>query len=286
MAKTGTKRKPKRKSTTGRRNGVLTARRADRYDLYLKSVQVPEYEVTFFNRVYRQAFGRPPRVLREDFCGTAAVCCEWVRNKPGRVAIGVDLDPEPVEWGKRHNVAKLKPADQQRIVFIRDDVRRVRGPKADVIAAENFSYFIFKTRPELLGYFKAARRNLAKQGVFVLDLMGGPEVMEEQLEDKRRQDGFTYIWEQARFDPISHHCSFYIHFHFKDGSKLHRAFEYHWRLWTIPEVSELLREAGFRQVDVYWEDTDAETGEGNDVFRRRKTASTEPTYIIYIVAIK
>ncbi len=269
----------------GKRNGTL-ASRADRYDLYLKSVQDPDHEVGFINKVYRQAYGRSPTILREDFCGTFAVCCSWVRNKPQRRAIGVDLDPEPLAWGRENNLARLPEPSQRRVDLMMEDVRAVRGPKADIVAAQNFSFCIFKTRDDLRKYFRAAYRNLCPKGVFVLDLMGGPETLEEDHEDVHRQKGFTYVWEQNRFDPITHDITCFIHFRFKDGSEMRRAFRYDWRLWTIPELRELLGEAGFRRIDVYWEDTDSETGEGNDVYRRREHAESDSAWIAYIVGIK
>jgi len=96
MSQTKTKTRRRRRTTaTGKttRNGTL-ASQADKYTLYQQAVQEPDHEVEFFDRVYRARHKRLPKVLREDFCGTFAVCCEWVK-KPGRVAIGVDLDPEP-----------------------------------------------------------------------------------------------------------------------------------------------------------------------------------------------
>src|SRR5258705_418284 len=72
---------------------------ADKYDLYVLSVQSPDVEVAFFDRAFRTQYGRRPTTLREDFCGPAAVCYEWVRSTPDRRAIGVDLDPEPLAWG-------------------------------------------------------------------------------------------------------------------------------------------------------------------------------------------
>jgi len=238
-----------------------TASSADRYDLYLRAVQSPESEIPFFIRVYKREYDALPTVLREDFCGTFAVCCQWAKSRKDRIAIGVDIDAQPLDWGRKHNLQPLRPQQQQRVQLMQDDVRKVKGPKADVQAAQNFSFWIFKTRKELLGYFKAAYANLARKGVFVLDMMGGLETMEEDHTDTTSYKGFKYLWEQARFDPITHDCSFYIHFTFKDGSKLHRAFEYHWRFWMLPEVREVLLQAGFRRVDVYWEGTDSETEE-------------------------
>jgi cyclopropane fatty-acyl-phospholipid synthase-like methyltransferase len=164
-------------------------------------------------------------------------------------------------------------------------VREVAGEKADVVSAENFSYFIFRTRDALRTYFEAARQNLADEGLFVIDIMGGSETVEEDHKEERKLDGFRYVWEQHRVDPITAHATFFIHFRFRDGSELHRAFRYDWRLWTIPEVRELLLEAGFSRVDVYWEGTD-EDGDGDGIYRKRKHAESDPSWIAYIVGVK
>ena len=41
-------------------------------------------------------------------------------------------------------------------------------------------------------------------------------------------------------NPITHATTCHIHFKFPDGSKLKKAFTYEWRLWTAPEIRELL----------------------------------------------
>ena len=274
------------RSTHAGRNGARLATLADKYELYQRSVQSPDCDVSFFTRTFKSYFKRAPLVLREDFCGTAAVCCEWVDSQKDRRALGVDLDPEPLTWGRNHNLARLDPEAQARVQLVEADVREVRGPKADVIAAQNFSFYLFLTREELLGYFRAAYRNMAREGIIVLDMLGGPECMDDDLEEVRRFRSFKYVWEQARFDPITHACQFHIHFRFPDGSEMRRAFSYDWRLWSIPEVRELLTEAGFRSADVYWEGTDARTGKGNDVYRRRKHAESDPAWVAYLVGVK
>lgn len=264
----------------------LTARNADRYDLYQQSVQEPEFEVEFFEKAYKHAFGRKPMVLREDFCGTAAVSCQWVRSHPERRAIAVDLDPEPMAWCMAHTLVDMADDQRQRINFVQGDVRDTGGEKAEVLAAQNFSFFCFKQRPELLAYFKAMRKNLQDEGIAVLDMMGGAETYEDNRLEKKKQKGFVYQWEQVRFDPITHDCLFHIHFKFPGGSKMKKAFTYDWRLWSIPEVRELLDEAGFSDSHVYWEGTDEQTGEGDGNFRRRCHAEADPSWICYIVAVR
>lgn len=269
-----------------KQNNPTLASQADKYSLYQKSVQAPEAEVRFFQRAFKQAYGRLPAVLREDFCGTAAVSCEWVRSRSQRIAHGFDIDPAPLDWGLRNNVSSLERAQRARLHLHQRDVREVKGPKADIVAAQNFSYFAFRTRDELRHYFESARRNLAKEGLLVLDIMGGSEVIEEDRKDVRKFKRFKYIWEHRRFDPVTNYCEYAIHFKFKDGSRLRRAFLYQWRLWSIAEVRELLAEAGFSASEVFWEGTEVDTDEGNGVYRRCTSAPSDPAWVSYVVGIK
>lgn len=263
------------------------ADKADKYALYQRAVQSPEVDVAFFHRVYRSEFGRPPLVLREDFCGTGAVCCAWAASRKDRRAAGYDLDPEPLAWGRENNVTDLPATRQAQVELVQADVREVRGEKADVVCALNFSFNIFKTREELRTYFQAARANLADEGVFIIDVVGGAETQEDEREESRKlKGGVRYVWEQKTFDPISYEGLFAIHFIFKDGSALNRAFDYSWRLWTIPELRELMNEAGFRRTDVYWEGTDPETGEGDGKYNRVKSAAADPAWVACLAAFR
>jgi len=289
----------------------LTAKNADKFDLYLRSVQEPGAEVDFIDRAFRQTFGRRALLLREDFCAAAAVCCEWVRSAPGRKAVGYDLDPQTLKWGEEHNLSKLTAAERKRVTLIQGDVRDKSKTKAEVIAAENFSFFIFKTRQSLRDYFKAAHANLAAKGLLVTDMMGGGDCMKADEIDVRKmkvprgatpgiepskgvstngspvygKTSFKYVWEQATFNPIDHHGTYHIHFRFKDGSEIKRAFSYDWRLWTVPEVCEIMVEAGFKRADVYWEGP-GKDGEGDGIYRRKKKAESDAVWIAYVVGVK
>jgi cyclopropane fatty-acyl-phospholipid synthase-like methyltransferase len=260
------------------------AQRADRYELYEKSVQEPDADVALMRRIFKNHFGRPPRLLREDFCGTAVFACEWVKRHAENRAWAIDLDPVPLEWGQRQHLAKLRPEQAARIKLIQGDVLDVGHRKVDVTVAFNFSYFLFRTRDELRGYFDKARNTLQAEGLLLLDAYGGADSQRTQME-RRKQKGFTYLWDQHSFDPISHSVTNFIHFEFSDGSRLRRAFRYDWRLWTLPEIRELLMEAGFRKTEVYWEGTEEETGEGNGIFRQRERAPDDPAWIAYIAAL-
>ena len=116
------------------------AESSDRHALYEASVQCAETEVDFVEDTFRRLRGRRARSLREDFCGTAKVACEWVRRGRGRTAIGVDRDHVVLAWGRRHNVAALPRGVAHRVALVEGDVLTVRLPPVDLVLAMNFSY--------------------------------------------------------------------------------------------------------------------------------------------------
>jgi hypothetical protein len=76
----------------------------------------------------------------------------------------------------------------------------------------------------------------------------------------------------------------HIHFELKDGRRLRRAFTYDWRMYTLPELRDAVREAGFTSFEVWSEGYDARTGRGNGVLFRRTHVDNEHTWIAYAVA--
>jgi hypothetical protein len=276
-----------RRQATGR-SAAQAARergavRPDPYALYEQAVQDPDADVALVRRIYRKHFGRDPRSLREDFCGTAVLACRFVQKHRANEAWGIDLDPVPLAWGREHHRDPLRADQRVRLHLLQGDVREVRHRPVDVTVAFNFSYFLLRTRDELRHYFERARSTLGCEGLFVVDCYGGADSF-RSMRERRRVNGFVYVWEQHSVDPISHSVTNFIHFELRDGSRLRRAFRYDWRLWTVPEIRELLAEAGFAASEVYWEGTDRETGEANGIFHPRERAPDDPAWVCYIAA--
>lgn len=263
--------------------GRLTAANADRHWCYEQSVQNAEVEVEFMDRVFLGEFGRLPEFLREDFCGTALMCAEWVRLRGTNRALGVDLDGPTLDWGRLNNLNPLGPRAKA-VTLVQKDVRDIIRPKVDILAATNFSWWGFKTRAELGGYFRKARTSLRQEGMFLLDCYGGPEAQVPQVEEKE-VEGFDYQWDQDEFNPITGETRCRIHFNFPDGSRMENAFEYDWRLWSLPETCDLLTDCGFRKVVVYWEGAD-EDGEPNGVFLPDRKGDLSPAWVAYIIAFR
>ena len=270
--------------------GVWSASNTNIHELYQLSVQNVESEIDFIDETFEQIRGRKAVTLREDFCGTGNTSAEWVRRRTTNTAIGLDLDQPTLDFGHQTHVANLDEDAASRISLIH---RNVLTPGdaggSDCVLAMNFSYWLFKTREDLRNYFIAVRESLGEQGVFFLDHYGGSEAMTETPEAKKIDDGpgrvFTYIWEQKHFNPITGDMECRIHFKFPDKTKLNDAFVYHWRLWSMPEIRELLSEAGFANVVVYWEgDDEDDDEEGNGEYEPTLEGTADPAFISYIVA--
>ena len=270
-----------------KRKQPTLAEQADRHALYELSVQCAEAEIDFVSDTFKALRGRPARLLREDFCGTANVCCEWVRRHKENRAIGVDLDPEVLAWGREHNLSALKPGQARRITLLQADVLEVETEAPDIVSAMNFSYWLFRERAQLKRYFQRVHEALADDGVFFLDAYGGYDSFrdcEEEREVETDLGEVTYVWQQESFNPIDHRLVCHIHFRFEDGSSLEPAFSYDWRLWTLPEIRDLLEECGFR-VTIYWQGWD-EDGEPDGDFHPATEADADAGWIAYISAEK
>ncbi|MDT8438024.1 MAG: class I SAM-dependent methyltransferase [Wenzhouxiangellaceae bacterium] len=268
---------------SNKKKRTALAEKADRHVLYEASVQDTESELEFVAETFEALVGRPLKSIREDFCGTGNTACAWVRAGKDHSAIGVDLDAEVLAWGRAQHVNGLGKAARSRVRLVQGDVLDTACEPVDAVLAMNFSYYLFTSRERLREYFRAARRSLKPDGLLFLDAFGGYEAHQE-LEERTEYDDFTYVWDQSAFNPINQHMTCRIHFEFPDGSELHDAFVYHWRLWLLPEIRELLLEAGFQSATVYWEGTDEETGEGDGIYTPSEQGDADAGWICYIVA--
>lgn len=292
----GTKSKPKnghkKDKKAGKKNGkknaikVPLAATADRHDLYERAVQDTASDVDFLVEAWQDVYGSDgvPLHFREDFCGTAAMCAEWIGRHPDATAEAFDIDAEVLDWGRVRHLAPLGD-DAERITLHQEDVRAPYDRKADVRCAHNFSYQILSRRQELRDYFTKCLEGLSTKGIFVIDLYGGSDSFTEMEEEREIDDGaFTYVWEQRSFHPATGKMDCFIHFRFPDGSKIDEAFSYSWRLYTPPELRDILLEAGFREVRTFFESFD-DDGDGTGVFERDEQGPACEGWIGYMVAI-
>jgi len=292
----------KKKTSSKRKSGPTQAQLADRHELYEIAVQSPEADCELFEEIFRDLRRRKPKVLREDFCGTAKLSRTWCQSARSRRAIGIDFDGPTLAEARSRNVEPFAKQLGDRLELVQADVLEVvpgRVEPADMIVALNFSFCVFKRREQLRLYLANALGGLAEDGVMFLEMFGGTKAIDTD-DEVRELDDFTYEWEQESFNPLNNDIVCHIHFQFPDGSRIEKAFTYVWRLWSVPELRDLLLEVGFSDVQIYWEtmddeaedDDDDDDDEGDGMLRGtgeyepREVVEQQDSWLVYIVALR
>jgi len=272
-------------TATGSPRTLLRKGDHHRLQLYEWAVQDPSFETEFLAQTFERLRGRKPRDLREDFCGTALLCAAWVRDVAGGTAVGIDLDGPTLEWGRKRHVAALDGDLAGRVTLLQQDVRCETRPRADIACAFNFSHFLFREPAELTDYYRHVRRSLRKDGLFFVDCYGGWEsqqVRSEKRTVKCPAGRFRYVWHQDAYDPVTNEAECRIAFGFADGRRMKRAFTYHWRLYTLPELRQAMLDAGFSDARVYW---DKSPDDDENDFRPARHAVNSAAWLAYVVGI-
>lgn len=256
-------------------------------DLYELCVTEPLRLVRFLDA----AHGQKPRVLREDFCGSGALARGWADSHRVRRSIAVDIDPAVLSLAAAHPRVAPLVADAKRC-----------DAKADIIAATNFPIGYQHSRAALLQYLKAVRKSLNRNGVFACDLYGGrdafsPGKIIQMLRAPKAApwngELVEYTFEQRAADPISGLVLDALHFRvWKKTNKsktpdfeLKDAFVYHWRLWSLPELADAMREAGFKSVEIHDRLGDAIDSTGKLHLRPAGTENPlDENWVVYVVA--
>lgn len=250
----------------------------DCHDLYERCVQSPVHLVPILRAVH----GDDPKVLGEDFAGTAALSCQWVQDVPDGRAIAIDLDADAL---RRHG-------QDARITRVAADVRSAAG-EVDVLFVGNFSIGYMHTRGELVAYLRHVRARLGPGGVLVCDTYGGESAFltghvhrYHNLPDGRR---VRYTWEQRFADPLTGMVTDVLHFRIEKGGVIEDefpdAFVYEWRLWAVPELRDAMTEAGFARTEVFQKLPDAEDEEGNIYIEPvRDPEELEDSFIVLVAA--
>lgn len=245
--------------TQNAQNANASKRKPDIHQCYQEAVQNPRKEIINLQQIYHtvKSDDAPPmRLLREDFCGTAILCAEWVSKHVDNEAVGVDLDEAVLQYGRDH----FKDSSvSEKIQLVHANVLSVNNEsldKVDLLAALNYGVCYFHTYATLLKYFQQCWSAIKPGGVLVCDGFGGRRCQFEPVDFRRRCSHFDYIFEQSAVDLLTNRTICSINFKFKDEQtgqlgKKQRAFVYDFRAWSVAEMAEAMREAGFEQVSVW-----------------------------------
>lgn len=248
-------------------------------ECYELCVQSPRHVVNFLVA----AHGQQPRVLREDFCGSAAISRRWVKDGTtkgdDRRAIAVDLDAGSLGYAQtvaiddgmvaRSASPTGTPPARGELVLARGDCTGkdvpLAGEGCDAVFVGNFSIGYIHRRQELCAYLRRSLERLRKGnagfggGIFACDTYGGAGAF--VLGGIRRRhlspghEAVHYEWVHEKADALTGMVENSISFRVElDGEVVReypRAFTYRWRLWSIAELREAMSEVGFARSAVY-----------------------------------
>ena len=163
----------------------------------------------------------------------------------------------------------------------------IEDPAVQVTLALNFSVLIYHDQTVLRDYLAHALAGLLPGGLLILDLFGGPGVLQPSIQrvpidpDEAGIEPFSYHWEQRNFDPQTGRINCRIHFELGDGTRLEDAFTYDWRLWSPGQMIDLALQAGFEQAAFWWADP-TEPGR----FKPVQEVPTDQDWVGYVVCRK
>lgn len=246
-------------------------------------MQSPRHVVSLLRAIYRDTTGTTPRILHEDFCGTAAVSRRFVEDgaRAGEhwLALATDLDDTALYEAQRlldvtasglsvckHDCLSGLPAPVRS-----SDPTPAIAPSiahaADIIWVGNFSIGYAHDRATLMRYLLHCKQRLDAGnagfggGFLACDTYGGKGAFTlgslERTHTAKTGEQIRYLWQHEAADPrtgmVRNSISMRL---LQDGeviAEYPRVFVYEWRLWSLAELREAMLEAGFTTIDVYKE---------------------------------
>jgi hypothetical protein len=264
----------------------------DPLECYELCVQSPRHIVTFLRAVH----ANEPRLLREDFCGSAAVSRRWLEEarKRGEGAKAIALDLESGPLARATDQATEAGITEGLELRHADAVAAADTDGADVVFVGNFSIGYIHERQPLVEYLKRSRERLARGNggfggsVFVCDTYGGAAAFKlggfERKHPGRRGEVIRYSWLHEMADPLTglveNSISFRVEVSGEVVQEWPRAFVYRWRLWSIAELREAMKEAGFRETEVY---KDVNLAPGQEARRVEDASGLGEDWIVLVV---
>lgn len=200
----------------------------------------------------------------------------------------MDLDRDQLLWAKEHNVEADAGCAERVKLICRNVLELDEGGKdtgkSDVICAFNFSICYLFDRNDLVKYFKICHGTLKSDGIFFCDIFGGETSIKPDVTRRNLSNGVKYEFQQVDYCPITNRSHFQMTFKFPDGSKLKEAFEYYFRIWTIPEIREALRDAGFSKTTVWFLDQSEDAPE-DGTYEPTEATHQRESWHAFIVAL-
>lgn len=192
-------------------------------------------------------FNREPKCVLEMACGTGNLSYYFAKDRFDLTCFDLSTDMLSVAYNKLSKFKNVTLLNQNMVDF------RI-NKKFDLILAicDSINYILDES--QLLETFRNVKKHLDKGGIFIFDINSYYKLKEiignnTFIEDT---DDIFYIW-QNYFDDEDNICQFYLTFFIKREKGNYRRFdeEHLEKAYKEEEICELLKNAGFSQVEAY-----------------------------------
>ena len=225
------------------------------YDTLTEDVQY-EKRADFIEKLFRRS-RIPVHTVLDLACGTGSVTALLAQR--GLPVVGVDLSEDMLTQAQQKTQA-LTP----RPLFLHQDLARLylpRGVDLAVCALDSLDYII--APDDCAAAIRRVYKALNPGGIFIFDVNTPEKLQAMDGQVFLDEDENVYCVWRGEFDRKSNICSYGMDLFQRQGNMWRRSFEEHREYaYTRPQLTRLLKAAGFTGIHVYGDRTFAAPGEG------------------------
>ena len=217
-----------------------------------------DYEATvaFYFEILKEE-GLKPRTCVDLACGTGSV--SKLLAEKGLEVTGVDLSEEML------TVAQQKSAELARMPrFVCQPLQELRLPRGVDLAVCALDSLDYITDPaDCKEAIRRVYKALNPGGIFIFDVNTPEKLRAMDGQVFLDEDDDVYCVWRGEFDEQSNICSYGMDLFQRQGDVWHRSFEEHQEYaYTVEQLTEYLKSAGFTHIRVYADGKPEAPGEG------------------------
>ncbi len=225
------------------------------YDRLTRDVDYRAVVAFYFEIIRREKVA--VRTAADLACGTGSVTALLAQR--GLPVVGVDLSEDMLTQAQQ-KTQTLTP----RPVFLHQDLARLylpRGVDLAVCALDSLDYII--APDDCAAAIRRVYKALNPGGIFIFDVNTPEKLQAMDGQVFLDEDENVYCVWRGEFDRKSNICSYGMDLFQRQGNMWRRSFEEHREYaYTRPQLTRLLKAAGFTGIHVYGDRTFAAPGEG------------------------
>lgn len=225
------------------------------YDRLTRDVDYRAVVAFYFEIIRREKVA--VRTAADLACGTGSVTALLAQR--GLPVVGVDLSEDMLTQAQQ-KTQTLTP----RPVFLHQDLARLylpRGVDLAVCALDSLDYII--APDDCAAAIRRVYNALNPGGIFIFDVNTPEKLQAMDGQVFLDEDENVYCVWRGEFDRKSNICSYGMDLFQRQGNMWRRSFEEHREYaYTRPQLTRLLKAAGFTGIHVYGDRTFAAPGEG------------------------